>query len=134
MQYVLNVIMNENRDRVLLIRKNRPKWQKGKYNFVGGKVEDNENEFEAVIRETKEECDLYIYPQLIGTIKSNDFTVYVYRSIINNLYDVQQQTDESLAIFNEDSWDSLRKLGVENVSEILEICAKQKPQYFIFNY
>ena len=45
---------------VLLIIKRRPKWQEGKLNGVGGKIEDGETPLEAMIRECKEETDIYI--------------------------------------------------------------------------
>ena len=39
---------------VFLQLKNRPKWQEGKFNFPGGKVEPNEVPIECVVREFKE--------------------------------------------------------------------------------
>ena len=44
--------------RVLLVRKDRPKWQKGRYNLVGGKIEKGETPIEAAVRELKEETGL----------------------------------------------------------------------------
>lgn len=43
------------RGEVLLILKNRPEWQKGKLNGVGGKIEDGETPAQAMVREFKEE-------------------------------------------------------------------------------
>lgn len=40
---------------LVLIRKNRPEWQKGLLNGVGGKVEEGEFALEAMIREFEEE-------------------------------------------------------------------------------
>ena len=40
---------------VLLIRKNRPDWQAGKLNGVGGKIEPGEFPIEAMVREFQEE-------------------------------------------------------------------------------
>jgi 8-oxo-dGTP diphosphatase len=42
--------------RVLLIRKARPEWQRGKLNGVGGKVEPGETPMAAMIREFTEEA------------------------------------------------------------------------------
>lgn len=43
---------------VLLIRKNRPEWQAGKFNGIGGKVEPGESPVEAMVREFREETGL----------------------------------------------------------------------------
>lgn len=40
---------------VVLIRKNRPDWQKGQLNGVGGRVEEGETPAEAMVREFSEE-------------------------------------------------------------------------------
>lgn len=52
-RYVLGVA--ENDTHLIMIRKNRPKWQKGKLNFVGGKIEPNESPVAAMKREFLEE-------------------------------------------------------------------------------
>ncbi len=41
---------------VLLIEKNRPEWQAGLYNGLGGKIHPGENPLDAMIREVKEEA------------------------------------------------------------------------------
>lgn len=59
-EYTIAVVFSKNGREVLLQLKNRPKWQEGKWNFPGGKVEPNEVPMECVIREFKEECGLHI--------------------------------------------------------------------------
>lgn len=56
-QYVLGFLFTKNKEIVWLIRKNRPDWQKGKLNGIGGKVEKNEQALDAMIREFKEETE-----------------------------------------------------------------------------
>lgn len=46
--------------RVWLIQKNRPEWQKGKLNGVGGKIEFNETAVAAMAREFQEEAGVAI--------------------------------------------------------------------------
>jgi 8-oxo-dGTP diphosphatase len=55
MTYVVGFLFNANLSMVALIRKNRPEWQKGKLNGVGGKIEPGESGLDAMIREFKEE-------------------------------------------------------------------------------
>ena len=59
-QYVIGFIFNLERTHVALIRKNRPKWQAGMLNAVGGKIEEDEDKFEAMIRECEEETTVHI--------------------------------------------------------------------------
>lgn len=59
-QYVVILLFNEQHDRVLLIRKNRPQWQAGKLNGLGGKVEPSETPHHAATRELKEEAMIIV--------------------------------------------------------------------------
>ncbi|HYE21545.1 MAG TPA: NUDIX domain-containing protein [Tepidisphaeraceae bacterium] len=56
--YVCSFAFPPGRDRVLLIRKNRPAWQAGKLNGVGGKIEPGETPRQAARREFEEETGL----------------------------------------------------------------------------
>jgi len=53
-QYVAGFLFDETLENVVLIRKNRPKWQAGKLNGVGGHVEARETSIETMHREFKE--------------------------------------------------------------------------------
>ena len=53
-QMVVGFAINNNK--VLLINKLKPEWQKGKLNGIGGKIEKNENPIDAMIREFEEEA------------------------------------------------------------------------------
>jgi len=46
--------------KVALIEKQKPEWQKNRFNGIGGKVEDGENPLEAMTREFKEETGALI--------------------------------------------------------------------------
>ena len=60
--YVVGFIFDSDRHRVALIRKNRPPWQAGLLNGVGGKIESGESAAQAMARETREEAGYYIAP------------------------------------------------------------------------
>ena len=59
MNYVLGFIFCLEKRQVLLIRKNRPAFQKGYHNGIGGKVEAKEHSRAAMVRECREECGLH---------------------------------------------------------------------------
>lgn len=73
---------NPNHDRVVLVRKDRPRWMAGKLNGVGGKVEYSDPRIEmAMSREFKEEtgveihCDRWNY---FGNEEGNDFLLHLF--------------------------------------------------------
>jgi 8-oxo-dGTP diphosphatase len=54
--YVVGFMFNVTLDKVLLIKKDHPDWQKGKLNGVGGKREGSEFSRETMVREFNEEA------------------------------------------------------------------------------
>ena len=103
---------------VLLIRKNRPAWQKGLLNAVGGHVNLGESPITAMAREFKEEtglCDLFWteVTQLVGS----DFRVFYYRAWATPevFAGFKSMTDEMLVPIN------LRNLFTEPVVPDLRV-------------
>lgn len=87
-------------DTVLLIKKNRPEWQAGHLNGVGGKVEEGEEFIDAMIREFKEETDLdstYSDWTNFLTMKSDSFIVEVYQMVTEKPLRAKSMTDEKVS-------------------------------------
>jgi len=66
---------------VLLIRKNKPNWQRGKLNGVGGKIEKGEHSRQAMTREFQEETGVVINPKkwsYFACMKGNGFEVHCF--------------------------------------------------------
>lgn len=86
-------------NRVVLVRKNRPEWQDGLLNGVGGKIEPGEYPYDAMVREFKEEADVLVdnwenFLTLIG----NGFKVYFFvaHGLKGQLDLVKTMTDEPI--------------------------------------
>ena len=74
-EYVCSFLFSPDRTRVLLIRKNRPAWQAGKLNGVGGKIEPGESPRQAARREFCEETGLDLHESAfehVLTLRGND--------------------------------------------------------------
>jgi 8-oxo-dGTP diphosphatase len=62
--YVVGFLFDQTLENVVLIRKAKPAWQKGKWNGVGGKIEPHETAADAMSREFEEEAGIKINPKL----------------------------------------------------------------------
>lgn len=99
-KYVVGFLFNEKRDRVLLIQKERPSWQKGLWNGVGGKIEENETRDHAMVREFEEETGLYVdYWRFYAVIRGVSYTVYFYYAVSLEFDVAKTTTDEIILDF-----------------------------------
>lgn len=91
--------------KVALIEKQRPAWQKGKLNGIGGHIEDGETPSKAMVREFYEETgcmtDETEWLQF-ATLTGTDFEVNFFRSYPGNLEDLDSPTDEKVVIWPTD--------------------------------
>jgi len=96
-KYTLGFLFNQDLTKVLLIHKQRPVWQKGMINGLGGKFENQESAFVCIVREVKEETNLSTNSQdwtKFAELHSSKFAV----DVMANIYFGQ----ESDAVSNED--------------------------------
>lgn len=99
-EYVVGIIFSEDLQSVLLMLKNRPVWQAGRFNFPGGKVEGEETGYEAIVREVAEECTTQIVSDRwkhIADIKREGIEIYFYATVLTS-EDItpEASTDEPL--------------------------------------
>lgn len=101
---VLGFLFSPDCSEVILIRKKRPKWQAGRLNGVGGRVELGETPHHAMRREFREETALDIVTWLRAmqfTCKGG--TVFVYKAIApdnDTLWKYETRTDETVDVFS----------------------------------
>ena len=96
--YVLGFAFNEYLDRVALIVKNKPEWQAGKYNGIGGKIEEGETPEVAMRREFMEEAGVdWTAWQRVGLFRGEDYIVWVFRAFMD-LNKIESMTDESVDV------------------------------------
>lgn len=94
-RYVLGFMFDKNQWGVLLIEKKRPKWQDGKFNGIGGKIEPGENSFQAMRREFKEETGIdYFHWIPVVTMSGEDWEVIVYTCKTNDVHSFKRMEDE----------------------------------------
>lgn len=101
-KYVVGFLFDIDFKKVLLIKKNRPEQFKGLLNGVGGHVENDETEENAISREFEEETGYYINPESwynFICVTGEDFLVNYYFTC-GDLNKCKQTTDEELLIVN----------------------------------
>ncbi|HEX8520753.1 MAG TPA: NUDIX domain-containing protein [Tepidisphaeraceae bacterium] len=96
--YVCGFLFSPDRSRVLLIRKNRPAWQVGRLNGIGGKVEKGETPHEAMRREFREEASVDLADwQKILVLTGSDWQGHFFRAF-GPIDDARAATDEALEV------------------------------------
>lgn len=88
---------------VALIKKNRPEWQAGKVNGIGGKIEKGEGALDAMAREFKEETGVeHSEWQNIALLESPRSFIYVYKGFTDSdtLRSVRTMEDEEVFVHN----------------------------------
>lgn len=102
-EYVVGIVMDEARTKVVLLRKNRPAWQVGKLNGPGGLIESRRNErpLDAMVREWAEEVEGHaiFYWELVAELICEHATVYFYRAFDTAAVNAARtRTDEAVEV------------------------------------
>ena len=99
-RYVVGFPLLRDRTGVVLIRKNRPNWQAGKYNGIGGKVQHPETTTAAMKREAVEEAglpeDLDWYQ--VGNLRdiNRRWTLSFFAVLDDRIHGARTTTDEAV--------------------------------------
>lgn len=103
---VCGFLFSPSGEKVVLIEKARPDWQKGKFNGVGGHIEAGETPLQAMRREFREEAGVDIqdwlnFVTLTGT--GEDWRVNFFSAYDDRASQVHSETEEKIAfVFVED--------------------------------
>lgn len=123
-KYVLGFMFSdlfEQEGELALIRKNKPAWQRGKLNGIGGKVEENELYLDAMRREFKEETGFDQDEWTpCGTMKGKDWEVEVF-ACFGMISELKTTTDEEVVTF-ELSEVHLSEEVIDNLKFLIPMC------------
>ena len=102
-KYVLGFLFSEDKEAIVLIKKNRPDWQKGFWNGIGGHIEKDETPIDAFVREFKEEAGVLLPKDKVscfGVMRFKEAEVHLFRAFDSELLcGVKTITDETVRIF-----------------------------------
>jgi 8-oxo-dGTP diphosphatase len=107
MDYVCGFLFHPQHREVALVRKNKPEWQKGKLNGVGGKIEIGESPSAAMEREFLEEAGVRI----------NRWKLIRIEKFSNGAPDGNETTSVHFfcATAQEEEWESIRQMESEEI-------------------
>lgn len=101
-RYVAGFMFNEQGYAVALVHKNRPEWQAGKLNAIGGHIEEGETPVNAMQREFYEEAGI-MYPAclwkpLVRLYRPGAFEVFFYSAHSDLVLAAKTLTDEVVSL------------------------------------
>lgn len=103
MHYTVGFVFDKNLQKVLLVHKLSPPWQKGKLNGLGGKKEFGEKSIDCIVREVKEEASVTISKKnwiYIGRIQEGESLVDFYITKTNHPHNFKSVEKEKVEWFN----------------------------------
>lgn len=108
-RYVVGFAFSTDEKVVLLIEKQKPEWQRGLLNGIGGKIEAIDalqepgkslnSSVNAMVREFEEEAGLRTVPDdwtFFCTLEGEDFQVFCFHSHLEQLHEADTQTEEKV--------------------------------------
>lgn len=105
MKYVVGFLFSPGKRRVALIRKNKPQWQAGMLNGIGGKIEEGETPEQAMQREFKEETGANVTGWKHTFTLSNPagstapgYEVQFFRAFHEKINELQSPEDEQVEV------------------------------------
>jgi 8-oxo-dGTP diphosphatase len=101
MRYVVGFLFSPSRGQVALIRKNKPTWQAGLLNGIGGKIEQGELARDAMVREFKEETSVDVRDwRQFAVMNGNGYVVhfFVADATVDQFNNLQSTTEELIEV------------------------------------
>jgi 8-oxo-dGTP diphosphatase len=130
--YVVGFLFNLDQTRVALIKKNRPAIQAGRWNGIGGHVEEGEIPHAAMQREFYEETGVWLVFNHYATLHSDEHVMHAYWAASDSYLErVRTTTDEIVMVWGEGTLTRMRRTGMlwPNVAWLIEL-AKDRSTVF----
>jgi 8-oxo-dGTP diphosphatase len=102
-EYVLGYAFTNDKKNMAVVLKSKPKWQAGRFNAIGGKIENNELPYTAMIREFKEETGVFIDKWrkfcVLGDNNNAFFKLHCYVTMVESLDNLRTMEEEQIMVF-----------------------------------
>lgn len=99
-EYVCGFLFDESMASVALIEKQKPEWQRGKWNGIGGKIEPGETPHDAMYREFREEAGMNVMNwENFCVLSGEDWRVHFLCARSKRVFDVATVTEERVFVY-----------------------------------
>jgi 8-oxo-dGTP diphosphatase len=109
-EYVIGFLF-DGKGHVALIKKNRPEWQNGRLNGIGGHIEIGETPETAMVREFKEEAGIEVEWRKFAIVRGSNYKLHLFTSE-NLVAEPVTKTDEIVG------WYEINNLPVNIVQNL----------------
>lgn len=119
-KYCLGFAFNNDKNKIVLILKQKPSFLKDKYNGIGGKIEEGETSEKAMEREFLEETGVLIPEHnwiFFTELKSDFFSADCYYTITDDIFNCRTIESEEIHIVDLDKISNL--IFADNCLEII---------------
>lgn len=130
--YVAGFMFSPDFENVVLIEKEKPEWQKGKYNAIGGKIEPGEAPLAAMVREFEEETSIQTKIEDwndLCTIGDDAYEVYFYFCANKNWRDYMTCETEKVFHIHVMDLPDIRHRMIENLNWLIPLCIDKKSNF-----
>ncbi len=126
--YVVGFLFSSSMGQLVLIEKQRPEWQAGKCNGVGGKIEPGETDHDAMVREFREETGKEIATWTRFCTLNGDWgTLYCFYAVAEDYNKVETVTDEEILLWDVDFvMDNRRSEIIPNIRWLIQMAISMK--------
>lgn len=103
--YVCGILFSKSRAFTAVIRKNKPEWQAGRLNAIGGKIEAGEDPVTAVSREFLEETGVDIAVEQwspVAILTGDNFVCHFFTAFDDKVYGVKTIEEEEVGVMRVD--------------------------------
>lgn len=134
---VLAFVFNTKKTKVLLIHKEKPEWQKGFINGIGGKVEKYETPLDAIVREIYEETGLNLIDQSwklrsFSSMEGDDWIVHNFVCFSDLIFLAKSNESEKVEIFNYPLSKEIKT--IYNLSYLLPLALDEQQRFTSIDY
>lgn len=140
-RYTLVIPYSDYHQRVVLLEKQSPAWQKGLLNFPGGKIEPNESGIACAARELFEETGIEVWPDFLNYMgimcRTGDFEMMVYSvDVGSEILKAYSKDKEKVWVLTYDAFHDKVLAGdtIENVGWLWSIHRDGVSKKFVITY